>query len=92
MKRSDTRILTTHVGSLIRPPDLLAFATAKQQGEPGSRGGQGPLEWEVHGYRPSRWAFSINTRMRAMSTGPLRSSCRSRSAATASSVDPSKKV
>jgi 5-methyltetrahydropteroyltriglutamate--homocysteine methyltransferase len=34
MKRSDERILTTHVGSLIRPPDLLAFATAKQQGEP----------------------------------------------------------
>ena len=34
MKRSDRRILTTHVGSLIRPPDLLAFVTAAQRGEP----------------------------------------------------------
>jgi 5-methyltetrahydropteroyltriglutamate--homocysteine methyltransferase len=33
MKRSEDRILTTHVGSLIRPPDLLAYATAKAQGE-----------------------------------------------------------
>ena len=66
--------------------------TGKQQREPRSRGGQGPVEWEGHGYRPSRWAFSIIARMRAMSTGPLRSSCRSRSAATASSVDPSKNV
>ena len=28
MKRSDSRILTTHVGSLIRPPDLLAAGSA----------------------------------------------------------------
>jgi 5-methyltetrahydropteroyltriglutamate--homocysteine methyltransferase len=34
MKRSEDRILTTHVGSLIRPPELLEFATSKQQGEP----------------------------------------------------------
>ena len=33
MKRSDKRILTTHVGSLIRPPELLAFLRAKQRGE-----------------------------------------------------------
>jgi 5-methyltetrahydropteroyltriglutamate--homocysteine methyltransferase len=37
MKRSDTRILTTHVGSLIRPPELLRLAeTARRDpaGEP----------------------------------------------------------
>jgi 5-methyltetrahydropteroyltriglutamate--homocysteine methyltransferase len=34
MHRSDARILTTHVGSLIRPPDLLELATAKTRGEP----------------------------------------------------------
>lgn len=33
MKRSEKRILTTHVGSLIRPPELLAFLRAKQRGE-----------------------------------------------------------
>jgi 5-methyltetrahydropteroyltriglutamate--homocysteine methyltransferase len=33
MKRSDRRILTTHVGSLIRPPKLLEFITAAQKGE-----------------------------------------------------------
>jgi len=33
MKRSDKRILTTHVGSLIRPPDLLQYVTAAQKGE-----------------------------------------------------------
>jgi 5-methyltetrahydropteroyltriglutamate--homocysteine methyltransferase len=32
VKRSDERILTTHVGSLIRPPDLLDFLRAKQAG------------------------------------------------------------
>ena len=30
MKRSTDRILTTHVGSLIRPPELLEFLRAKQ--------------------------------------------------------------
>jgi 5-methyltetrahydropteroyltriglutamate--homocysteine methyltransferase len=30
MKRSTNRILTTHVGSLIRPPQLLEFARARQ--------------------------------------------------------------
>ena len=34
MKRSADRILTTHVGSLIRPPRLLEFLRAKQQGRP----------------------------------------------------------
>jgi 5-methyltetrahydropteroyltriglutamate--homocysteine methyltransferase len=32
MKRSNERILTTHVGSLPRPPDLLAMLQAKEQG------------------------------------------------------------
>ena len=31
MRRSDTRILTTHVGSLIRPPELLHQAAAAKQ-------------------------------------------------------------
>src|SRR5512135_1634636 len=34
MKRSSNRILTTHVGSLIRPPALLEFLRAKQAGKP----------------------------------------------------------
>jgi len=34
MKRSTDRILTTHVGSLIRPPDLQEFLRAKQAGKP----------------------------------------------------------
>lgn len=34
MKRSLNRILTTHVGSLIRPPRLLELARAQQNGEP----------------------------------------------------------
>ena len=34
MKRSTQRILTTHVGSLPRPPDLLAMIQAKERGEP----------------------------------------------------------
>jgi 5-methyltetrahydropteroyltriglutamate--homocysteine methyltransferase len=34
MKRSTQRILTTHVGSLPRPPDLLQMIQAKEQGEP----------------------------------------------------------
>ncbi len=34
MRRSEDRILTTHTGSLIRPPELLEFATARQQGVP----------------------------------------------------------
>jgi 5-methyltetrahydropteroyltriglutamate--homocysteine methyltransferase len=33
MKRSGERILTTHVGSLPRPPDLLDMITAKERGE-----------------------------------------------------------
>jgi 5-methyltetrahydropteroyltriglutamate--homocysteine methyltransferase len=33
MKRSATRILTTHTGSLIRPPKLLDFARARQSGQ-----------------------------------------------------------
>src|SRR2546429_2997027 len=34
MKRSNDRILTSHVGSLIRPQPLQAFLRAKQAGEP----------------------------------------------------------
>jgi 5-methyltetrahydropteroyltriglutamate--homocysteine methyltransferase len=34
MKRSSERILTTHVGSLPRPPDLLHLVQAKEQGKP----------------------------------------------------------
>ena len=34
MKRSSDRILTTHVGSLIRPPDLQDFLRLKQAGKP----------------------------------------------------------
>ncbi len=34
MKRSIDRILTTHTGSLVRPPELLDFARARQKGEP----------------------------------------------------------
>jgi 5-methyltetrahydropteroyltriglutamate--homocysteine methyltransferase len=34
MKRSTARILTTHVGSLIRPPALQEFLRAKQSGKP----------------------------------------------------------
>ena len=32
MKRSTERILTTHVGSLPRPPDLLEMIQAKERG------------------------------------------------------------
>ncbi len=32
MKRSDDRILTTHVGSLVRPPELLQLAAAAKDG------------------------------------------------------------
>src|SRR3974390_13846 len=34
MKRSSSRILTSHVGSLIRPPTLQEFLRAKQAGKP----------------------------------------------------------
>ncbi len=34
MKRSSERILTTHVGSLIRPPALIEFLGAQQEGRP----------------------------------------------------------
>src|SRR5215475_3243159 len=34
VKRSENRILTTHVGSLIRPPELLGFLRAKQTKQP----------------------------------------------------------
>jgi 5-methyltetrahydropteroyltriglutamate--homocysteine methyltransferase len=33
VKRSTDRILTTHVGSLVRPPELLEFVRARQNGE-----------------------------------------------------------
>ena len=34
MKKSTERILTTHVGSLIRPPELVEFMRPKQSGQP----------------------------------------------------------
>src|ERR1051325_8697531 len=34
MKRSTDRILTTHVGSLIRPPELLEFFAVRHAGKP----------------------------------------------------------
>ncbi len=34
MKRSTERILTTHTGSLPRPPDVLPLVLAREQGEP----------------------------------------------------------
>ena len=34
MKRSTERILTTHVGSLPRPAEVMAFLNAKESGEP----------------------------------------------------------
>ena len=34
MKRSSNRILTTHVGSLIRPQSLQDFLRSKQAGKP----------------------------------------------------------
>src|SRR5919204_3171167 len=34
MKRSTDRILTTHTGSLPRPPDLLDMLRARESGEP----------------------------------------------------------
>src|SRR3979409_313198 len=34
MHRSTSRILTTHTGSLPRPPDLVAMLNAKELGEP----------------------------------------------------------
>jgi 5-methyltetrahydropteroyltriglutamate--homocysteine methyltransferase len=37
MKRSSDRILSTHVGSLIRPPELQEFLRAKQGGKPYDR-------------------------------------------------------
>ncbi len=37
MKRSDSRIITTHTGSLPRPPDLVALLNKKELGEPYDR-------------------------------------------------------
>lgn len=34
MRRSDDRVLVTHVGSLPRPPDLLELLLARENGEP----------------------------------------------------------
>ena len=34
MKNSASRILTTHVGSLVRPPDLMETLRAKESGQP----------------------------------------------------------
>ena len=48
MKRSTDRILTTHVGSLIRPPELQEFYRAKQTGQPYD---QGAYERTLQGHR-----------------------------------------
>ena len=37
MQRSTSRILTTHTGSLPRPPDLVTMLNAKELGEPYDR-------------------------------------------------------
>jgi len=37
MKRSTDRILTSHVGSLIRPPELIEFLRAQQSEGPLTR-------------------------------------------------------
>lgn len=34
MKNSSTRILTTHVGSMVRPPDVMEIMKAKETGQP----------------------------------------------------------
>ena len=34
MRQSADRVLTTHVGSLPRPADLVALGAARQRGEP----------------------------------------------------------
>jgi hypothetical protein len=34
VSQSTNRILTTHVGSLIRPPNLLALIEARHEGNP----------------------------------------------------------
>lgn len=34
MKRSESRILTTHIGSLVRPPQLLELMQAKERAQP----------------------------------------------------------
>jgi 5-methyltetrahydropteroyltriglutamate--homocysteine methyltransferase len=38
MIRSDTRILTTHVGSLVRPPELRSFLEHQRDGRPYDEG------------------------------------------------------
>ena len=38
MRRSEHRILTTHVGSLIRPPELQEFLAAKRDVRPVDEG------------------------------------------------------
>ena len=48
MKRSEERILTTHVGSLTRPADLLAAGGAARDGGDGARGiSAGPSDGDV---------------------------------------------
>jgi 5-methyltetrahydropteroyltriglutamate--homocysteine methyltransferase len=49
MKRSEHRILTSHVGSLIRPPELLDALRAKQAGKLDDAGYQKQLKTSVAG-------------------------------------------
>ena len=47
MKRSTERILTTHVGSLVRPPEVVALTRGRALGEPYSRDELATLEGAV---------------------------------------------
>jgi 5-methyltetrahydropteroyltriglutamate--homocysteine methyltransferase len=49
MRRSDDRILATHVGSLPRPPELLALLERRERGEPVDEAALGALVGEAVG-------------------------------------------
>ena len=77
MKRSDSRILTTHTGSLPRPPDLVALLNKKELGEPYDRGAFDAriarAIAEVVRRRPTPASTSSTTASTARSTGwPMR--------------------
>ena len=54
MKQSTQRILTTHVGSLPRPPDLLQMIQAKEQGAPFGSVADQPCQLEYERILPTR--------------------------------------
>ena len=47
MKRSSRRILTTHVGSLVRPPEMVEILQRKEDGKPFSEGERAVLARHV---------------------------------------------